>query len=740
MTDKNGNLTSYSYDLAGRLSQVTQPGAITTRLVRDPNGNATQIVQGNSVVTDYGYDEHNLLTSLTTHPTPTSALTTTYARNGNGDPTRKTSADGNAITYSYDLAGRLTQLSATGLTVSYGYDALGRRLQDHLVVGTTQDETVNYSYDGLGRLTQATRPAPPPPRCGPVDCMGPGALDPGQSISYAYDPDSNLTSITYPTAQVVSYAYTRADRLSQLSDWAARATSYTYTPSGRVKSLALPNTIAAAFGYDAAQRTSAITYTYGGAVVTDHAYTRDAEGNPTALDEYLGGITPAGTRDHFALSYDALNRLTAVSGTGESFALDGASNLSSSVTPAATYTYDGSNRLTNDGTSGYSWSVADQLAQKGTQAYAYDARGLMTSPGAAQYDADAHMERLTIGATQIGFIWDIRRSPPAVLQTVAGGLSTSYVYGAGPLYFDGASPFSVLAQDALGSVRAEIHADGSARAFRYRAYGALSQASPAGSLPTLLGYAGRPYLRGLGASDLIFMPARWYDPVVGRFTSRDPSHGLPETPLSLNGFNYANGNPVASVDPTGLAATSDPDVSACVSVCGDPNTPLVDLVRSIARGVAFDAADAMSFNHGGPFGLDWNGISANGTVAAFGAEGTFSVAAVTTPDGNFGLTGSYEFAGTTALVGLNVTTTAVYSNARSMSDFGGLFGGGGGTVAAGLAATVDVASGTAADGTQINVLKAGPGLGGDVTFMGAAPLPLEFHGSVSNTNAWGFRR
>ncbi len=593
LTDRNGNLTTFAYDATGRLASVSQPGGLSTSVQRDANGSPTKIVQANNVVTDYGYDEHNLLTSLTTHPTTTSSLTTTYARNANGDPTRKTSADGNTITYGYDADGRLTQLSATGVTVSYTYDPVGRRTADHLVVGTTQDETITYSYDGIGRLLSASRPAPPPERCPPVSCgLGPGALVEGQSISYGYDADSNLTSINYPTAQVVNYAYTRADRLSQVSDWAGRTTSYAYTPSGRVKSMALPNTIAAAFGYDAAQRTSAITYSYGGIIVTDHAYTRDAEGNPTALDEYLGGITAPGSRDHFALSYDALNRLTAVSGTGESFALDGASNLSSSVTPAASYAYDGSNRLTNDATSGYVWTAADQLAQKGTQAYAYDSRGLMTSPGAVQYDADAHMERLTIGASQIGFIWDIRRSPPAVLQTVAGGLTTSYVYGAGPLYFEGASPFSVLAQDALGSVRAEIHADGSAKTFRYRSYGALGQASPAGSLPTLLGFAGRPYVRGLGASDLIFMPARWYDPSVGRFTSRDPSHGLPETPLSLNGFNYANGNPLARLDPTGFAATvSEQDEGSSggctrVSTCGNFARPVIDAVLNEADAAA----------------------------------------------------------------------------------------------------------------------------------------------------------
>jgi RHS repeat-associated protein len=50
---------------------------------------------------------------------------------------------------------------------------------------------------------------------------------------------------------------------------------------------------------------------------------------------------------------------------------------------------------------------------------------------------------------------------------------------------------------------------------------------------------------------LVYMGARYYDPVAGRFTSLDPK-GLDESnPLSFGRYTYANDNPYRFVDPDG---------------------------------------------------------------------------------------------------------------------------------------------------------------------------------------------
>lgn len=76
--------------------------------------------------------------------------------------------------------------------------------------------------------------------------------------------------------------------------------------------------------------------------------------------------TLSGMSDHFALSYDGLNRLTKISGpVAESFTLDGPSNITSRTGPTQTDSYDQSNRLTSDGTLSYTWSNADRLTARG---------------------------------------------------------------------------------------------------------------------------------------------------------------------------------------------------------------------------------------------------------------------------------------------------------------------------------------------------------------------------------------
>ncbi len=600
-TDKNGNITAYAYFPTGALQTVSQkPDPVAqptlvylTQVGRDPNGNATTIIQANGVVTDYGYDEHNLLTSMTTHPSPTSSLTTSYARNGNGDPTKQTTPDGIVTTWGYDVDGRLTSESTVWSGVcwcfTFTYDATGNRISDG---------TLNYRYDGLGRLLSATKP-PVRGDMSPTAGTGasPGALsfdDQGGTIAYGYDLDSDVTSMAITAGDTVyaslvnsslAWSYTPADRLSQVTDWLGRATTYAYSPAGRVKTISFPSGIGASYQYDTVQRVKDIAYSFGATQITHHVYGRDNEGNVTALDEFLAGITPTGTLDHFAMSYDGLNRLTSVSGSAETFGLDEASNLATRSAPTASYSYDLSNRLTSDGTSSYTWSPRDLLLQKGTQTYTYDPRGLMTQPGGLSYDAGGQMTTISAATSQWNFIWDIGKTPPAVLEiwnsNGAPSGNTRFANGLGPLYFEGTlGAFSVLAQDALGSVRAEIHSDGTARTFRYKAYGDIAAASPTGATPSLLGFAGRPFFAWLQPGGLLFMPARWYDPTVGRFLSRDPSHGLPEAPLTLNGFNYANGNPLARLDPTGFAATADAP-GACDAACQkeaqNPSGPFPDL-------------------------------------------------------------------------------------------------------------------------------------------------------------------
>ena len=275
LTDRRGNITTYIYDPNTRLVTVQQkPDPVgqptlmyTTQVTRDLNGNATRITQANAVGTDYVFDALNRMSSVSTHPDAQTTLTTSYVLDGNGQPTSRTTGDNVSVNYTYDALSRLSTVSGPALSIGYSYDPSSQRTQMVDATGTT-----TYQYDGLGRPTQVAAP--------------------NGTLTYAYDLDGNRTTLGYPGSQNVTYAYTPGGRLNTVTDWASRLSTYTYKPSGLVATLSYPNTMLASYAYDRAQRLTQVTNAVGATTITQHAYTLDAEGNRTALDEYVQGLTP----------------------------------------------------------------------------------------------------------------------------------------------------------------------------------------------------------------------------------------------------------------------------------------------------------------------------------------------------------------------------------------------------------------------------------------------------------------
>ena len=53
---------------------------------------------------------------------------------------------------------------------------------------------------------------------------------------------------------------------------------------------------------------------------------------------------------------------------------------------------------------------------------------------------------------------------------------------------------------------------------------------------------------------LYYLQARYYDPATARFISRDLDTGDEDDPITMNGYSYADGNPVMMVDADGNMA------------------------------------------------------------------------------------------------------------------------------------------------------------------------------------------
>jgi RHS repeat-associated protein len=127
------NVRNYGYDIVDRLTSATytNPAQSSENYAYDSVGNRTSSHLGAT----YTYQPFNRLAS-------TSGVS--YSYDANGNLTSKTDAGG-TWAYSWDFENRLTQvLKPNGVSVSYKYDALGRRIRRIPSAGVS----TNFVYDG----------------------------------------------------------------------------------------------------------------------------------------------------------------------------------------------------------------------------------------------------------------------------------------------------------------------------------------------------------------------------------------------------------------------------------------------------------------------------------------------------------------------------------------------------------------------------------------------------------------
>jgi RHS repeat-associated protein len=263
-------------------------------------------------------------------------------------------------------------------------------------------------------------------------------------------------------------------------------------------------------------------------------------------------------------TYDSLNRLTAAdysSGIFYHYSYDAAGNrLSQEMAlngePIMTdYTYDDANRLTQVGEQAYTWDANGNLLDDGLRQYGYDAANRLTSLSEADmtysYTYNGLGDRISQsvdGATET-YQLDLNAG---LTQVLSDGTNT-YLYGNGRISQDTGEVVNTFLSDALGSVRTVVSGGEIILAHDYTPYG--EELASAGSGASAYGYAGE----WTDASGLQYLRARYYDPRMGRFVSKDSWDGFVSRPLSLNNWSYVENNPIKLVDPSGFIAESDGD-------------------------------------------------------------------------------------------------------------------------------------------------------------------------------------
>lgn len=522
--DPNGNTTYYEYDALNRLTKVTDALGGIVRYGYDPIGNKTSMTDANSHATTYTYDALNRLTRVTD---PLSNHVD-YGYDTVGNRTRLTNARGQATTYTYDNLNRLTRINyPDSSSATYSYDAVGNRTQMVDVTGMT-----TYAYDALNRVTSVTNPG-------------------SRVVGYSYDAAGNRTGITYPDGKTVTYTYDDANRLTRASDWNSRQTNYTYDNAGNLTGQANPNNTSISMTYDAANRLTGLinTSTVSGTVAS-FSYTIDKVGNRTRV------VDTEGTTSY---EYDKLYRLTAVTypdAKSAAYQYDPMGNRKVMTTTlgVTNYTYDAADRLQNAGATTFTWDADGNMLSKSGMAFTYNGINRLTQVVSGTltvgfaYDGDGRRASKTVNGTATNYTYDTIAGLAYVLAERTGSDTSLYTYGSDLVALtDPSGVQSYYHYDGLGSTRALSNGSGQVTArYSYDVFGATRSSS--GASPNAFKFAGEQTDDELG---LIYLRARYYDPSMGRFMSKDPKAGHEHVTQSLNLYPYSQNNPVTLTDPSG---------------------------------------------------------------------------------------------------------------------------------------------------------------------------------------------
>jgi len=523
---------SSSNSFSIRTDVPSSSGTIVTTLNKNTVGKLLSVSQGGKTI-NYGYHP-TYKDYVTSESHPSFTIYTGVDKNGNTISKR---VGASATTYyNYNEVNQLTNTNYPIGTsdINYTYRNTGELLTAKNGVGD-----ITYSYNDLGKMTY---------RSTKVDGVTYG-------FSYAYDYNSNLISITYPN-ETVNYNPNLFGEARQVGSYASNVI---YEPTGAIKSLTYGNGLSYKGIVDSSKlRLGTIEVKYGSSTKIKKVYTFDANSNVSSITD--------GVKSNYSVSnfqYDGAERLTsAYSGAWNgttSFTYDLLGNIKSKIQAGATSTYNyGSTNLLSSisGSKNYTFSydAYGNVTYNGHNYFTYNDAGQLASASGGgtsksfSYDALGNrVKAITNGNVEIEIFNDANQ---LMWLKDSTGVSTQKVYvGSRIVAQKRGTTKRFLHFDALGSVIATSDSSRNITYEHYRPFGE-KVANPTGTNNDQW-YAAKQFDDEL---DIVYMQARYYDPVIGRFYSNDPL-GFRDV-HSFNRYAYANNNPYKYTDPTGQASES----------------------------------------------------------------------------------------------------------------------------------------------------------------------------------------
>ena len=528
VTDPENQTTSYTYDEVGRVIRVDRPDITSVWFDYDNNGNMTVLTNPSTIDHVFGFNKVNMNYS---YQMPISG-TYSYIYDKDRRLKQINFPSGNQSNRVYEND-RLMQIQTPEGNIDLSY--LCSTKVESITNGT---DMITYGYDG-SLVTSETLS---------------GTLN--QILSYGYNNDFNLTSLTYGGG-TVNYIYDNDGLLTEAGGFTISRNAGNGLPEAVTGSALNLSRTFNGYGEVEAQY-----FTVNSSSVTDWSLTRDDNGRITANTETVDGVT-----SNYSYTYDPMGRLLTVTKDGSlveeyQYDLNG------------TRTYE-NNVLRGTSRTNFEYSVEDCLLSVDGNTYEYNADGFLTTKTVGSditfYDYSSRGELLGItlpDGTTIDYVHDPlgRR----IAKKVDGVIIEKYLWkgltqllavydGSDNLvmrfeYADGRMPVAMtkgvatyyLTYDQVGSLRVVADASGNVvKRIDYDSFGnIITDTDPTFDVP--FGFAGGLHDRGTA---LVRFGYRDYDPDTGRWTAKDPI-GFAGGDTDL--YGYCLSDPVNTVDPEGL--------------------------------------------------------------------------------------------------------------------------------------------------------------------------------------------
>ena len=530
--------TKYVYDTKNRLVSYTDPEGRTETYTYDCNSNLTKTVDKNGNTLKNTYDNKNRLTERTAKEKKTGKETVhTYRYNAYGDVAVQ---DDTQFVYG-DVSGQVTK-ETTKLTKNkdvvknYTYDSKGNKSTFSVKAGEDTKLSLSYEYDGSSRLIAVK------------DSEG------NRAVSYAYDTEGSLSERQAANGLKTTYGYDYQNRLTSMTNETGKGVvskySSTYLKNGQKAEEV--STVMDKNG-KSTKKTAAYTYDMLGRITRetktgreDISYTYDANNNRKQMT--IGNKTTAYqyNKNDELLRTDTLHTDTEKNDVviykndknGNQLATVNRSEIPAEAKDTSYIDVDvtlGDNQLNDNVVNHY--NALNQLTETLTKNYkvsfTYDAEGLRTGK--------------TVNGEKTVYVWD---GDQVVMELSKGGaVQKRYIRGNDLVYADKGenTEKTYYVTDMHGNVVQLLDESGNVtKTYEYDSFG--NEVKPEKKDENPYRYCGEYYDK---ETEEVYLRARYYEPGVGRFITRDTYTGESDEPLSLHLYTYCANDGVNAWDPSG---------------------------------------------------------------------------------------------------------------------------------------------------------------------------------------------